>query len=113
MRRQRASKRIIATMNYPSPYNRRVLAVDPYDRGFGYVLLSGPNDLLDWGITAGDRRTATRYLPSLERLIERFAPDILVTEDGARLGSSRRPETRRLLRRIGEFASRHGLKIRT
>src|SRR3989442_2654916 len=113
MRRHRASRRIIATMNYPSPYNRRVLAVDPYDRGFGYVLLSGPNDLLDWGITSADRRKTTRYLPSLKHLVERFAPDILITEDGARQGSSRRRDTRALLKRIRRFAKENKLRLRT
>src|SRR2546425_10207351 len=86
----------------------RVLAVDPYDRGFGYVLLSGPNDLLDWGITAADRRKTTRYLPSLKHLVERFAPDILITEDGARQGSGRRRDTRVLLKRIRRFAKHIG-----
>src|SRR5438093_5620198 len=99
-------------MKASSLQSQRVLAVDPYDRGFGYALLGGPNDLLDWGITAADRRTATRYLPSLKKLIERFAPDILVTEDGARQGSSRRRETRVLLKRIRRYAKERGLRIR-
>ena|SRR5438093_2675379 len=100
-------------MKASSLQSQRVLAVDPYDRGFGYALLGGPNDLLDWGITAADRRTATRYLPSLEKLVNRFAPDILVTEDGARQGSSRRRETRLLLKRIRRFAKRHRVRVRT
>ncbi|HYR88487.1 MAG TPA: hypothetical protein VE422_30690 [Terriglobia bacterium] len=94
-------------------HNQRVLAVDPYDRGFGYALFGGPNDLMDWGITAADRRASTRYMSSLKNLIDRFAPDILITEDGARQGSSRRRETRVLLKRIRRFAREHQLRLRT
>jgi hypothetical protein len=38
-----------------SPANeKRVLAIDPTHRGFGYVILEGPERLIDWG---------TRHVP--------------------------------------------------
>ena len=99
-------------MKYAHSNNQRILAVDPYDRGFGYAVLEGPDNLIDWGTTAAARRTTARHLSSLKHLIDRFAPDILVTEDGARQGSSRRRETRLLLKRIRRFAKRHQVRVR-
>src|SRR5437667_8381722 len=113
MRRRRASKRIIAAMNYPSLYNRRVIAVDPYDQGLGFALFGGPEELLDWGLKEAIGGKSIGMRKALNKLIERYDPDVLITESGARLGSSRRRETRHLLRRIGEFARRQGLTIRT
>ena len=100
-------------MKYAHSNNQRILAVDPYDRGFGYAVLEGPDNLIDWGTTAAARRTTARHLSSLKHLIDRFAPDILVTEDGARQGSSRRRETRLLLKRIRRFAKRRRVRVRT
>ena len=100
-------------MNHPSPYNRRVLAVDPYDQGLGFALFGGPEELLDWGLKEAIGGKSIGMRKALNKLIERYDPDVLITESGERLGSSRRHETRRLLRRICEFAGRQGLKIRT
>jgi len=100
-------------MNYPSPYNRRVLAVDPYDQGLGFALFGGPEELMDWGLKEAIGGKSIGMRKALNKLIGRYDPDVLITESGERLGSSRRRETRRMLRRICEFARRQGLKIQT
>ena len=100
-------------MNHPSSYYRRVLAVDPYDQGLGFALFGGPEELMDWGLKEAIGGKSIGMRKALNKLIERYDPDVLITESGERLGSSRRHETRRLLRRICEFAGRQGLKIRT
>src|SRR3989475_10422429 len=108
MRRHRASRRISATMNHPSPYNRRVLAVDPYDQGLGFALFGGPEELLDWGLKEAIGGKSIGMRKALHKLIEPYDPDVLVTESGERLGSRRRREKRGRLCRICELARRHG-----
>src|SRR5437867_704466 len=91
--------------------NQRVLAVDPYDQGLGFAVLEGPEELIDWGLK--QNRSGARYMEFLDKLVRRYEPDILITEDGARQGSSRRRETRLLLKRIVQFARRRHLRVRS
>jgi hypothetical protein len=39
----------------------RVLAIDPSTRGFGFAILEGPNQLIDWGVkeTRADKEQAS------------------------------------------------------
>lgn len=37
-------------MNPRSPEPRRVLAIDPTSRGFGFVVFEGPEHLIDWAV---------------------------------------------------------------
>src|SRR6266516_5792801 len=99
-------------MKSSSLQNQRVLAVDPYDQGLGFAVLEGP-DLIDWGLKHAENRSGVRYTEFLAKLIRRYEPDFLITEDGARHGSSRRRETRLLLKRIRRFAKRRRVRVRT
>ena len=92
--------------------NQRVLAVDPYDQGLGFAVLEGP-DLIDWGLKHAENRSGACYTEFLAKLIQRYEPDILITEDGARQGSNRRLRSRLTLRRIERFAKRHRVRVRT
>ena len=100
-------------MKASSLENQRVLAVDPYDQGLGFAVLEGPEELIDWGLKHAENRSGGRYMEFLAKLVRRYEPDILITEDGARQGSSRRRETRLLLKRIRRFAKRHRVRVRT
>src|SRR6266566_3417594 len=92
--------------------NQRVLAVDPYDQGLGFAVLEGPN-LIDWGLKHARKHKSARFMTFLAKLIERYDPDVLITEDGARQGSIRRIPSRLTLRRIVQFARRRRLRVRT
>src|SRR5437867_791532 len=93
--------------------NQRVLAVDPYDQGLGFAVLEGPEELIDWGLKHAEDRSGACYTEFLAKLIRRYEPDLLITEDGARQGSSRRLRSRLTLRRIERFAKRHRVRVRT
>src|SRR5207247_6798330 len=100
-------------MKSSSLQNQRVLAVDPYDQGLGFAVLEGPEKLVDWGLKHAENRSGARYMEFLAKLVRRYEPDILITEDGARQGSSRRRETLVLLKRIRRFAKRRRVRVRT
>src|SRR5437773_6858063 len=99
-------------MKASSLQNQRVLAVDPYDQGLGFAVLEGL-DLIDWGLKHAENRSGACYTEFLAKLIQRYEPDLLIIEDGARQGSSRRRETRLLLKHIRRFAKRHRVRVRT
>ena len=98
-------------MKASSLQNQRVLAVDPYDQGLGFAVLEGPEELIDWGLKHAENRSGACYTEFLAKLIRRYDPDFLITEDGARQGSSRRRETRLLLKRIRRFAERRRVRV--
>src|SRR5206468_12029475 len=100
-------------MKASSLQNQRVLAVDPYDQGLGFAVLEGPEKLIDWGLKHAENRSGACYTEFLAKLIRRYEPDFLITEDSARQGSSRRRETRLLLKRIRRFAKRCRVRVRT
>ena len=57
-----------------------VLAFHPASRGVGWVLLQGPSAPVDWGITflRSDSHRGVRR--SVETLVERYRPEVLVVE---------------------------------
>jgi len=59
-----------------------VLSFYPSSRGFGFVLFEGPLSPFDWGVKEirGPAKNR-RILKHLERLIDRYAPIVLVLED--------------------------------
>jgi Holliday junction resolvasome RuvABC endonuclease subunit len=60
----------------------RVLAIAPTTRGFAFVVFEGPLSPFDWGIhrISGANRNA-RILKNVERLVERYHPEVIVLED--------------------------------
>ena len=62
-----------------------VMALHATSRGFGYVVMSGPFSLVDWGTRhAGSNKNAI-CLASLTVLLDRYDPHTLVLEDPSRL----------------------------
>lgn len=77
---------------------RRILAIDPTHRGFGYVVLEAPDRLVDWGLcqVRGGAAKVTRVLT----LIRRLEPDLVVVEDARHPGCRRGQRVRDLLEAI-------------
>jgi hypothetical protein len=96
-----------------SSHNLRVLSVDPYDRGLAFAVFEGPERLIDWGSAHRKRRNLVRYSEFLKKLIARYVPDILITENGVREGSSRTAQTRAVLKRLVQLGRRKHLRVRT
>jgi hypothetical protein len=57
-----------------------ILAFYPHARGFAYVLLEGPNSMVDWGMSdvLAERKTRT-CLRRLSHLLKEYRPDAVVT----------------------------------
>jgi Holliday junction resolvasome RuvABC endonuclease subunit len=76
---------------------KRVLAIDPTSKGFGFAVLEGPGSLIDWGVkrASGDRNA--KSLEKAAELIERYQPEVLVVERSAAKGSRRCPRVCQLI----------------
>lgn len=79
---------------------RRILAVDPFSRGVGFAVLEGEDRLIDWGTRTTGGADNAKAAREIEKLIDRFRPDILVLEDWDSAGSRRCGRVQTLLDRI-------------
>jgi len=83
---------------------RRVLAVEPISKGFGYAVLEGPESLVDWGVKRSPKASNDWCLRQVGDLLDQFHLDLLVIEDAAAKGSRRSPRIRELLQGIRRLA---------
>jgi hypothetical protein len=88
----------------------RVFAIHPTTTGFGWVLLSGPDNPLDWGTANIPDRSDKSVLARLELLLVRNLPTELVLENAEAEGSRRNARIRRLSRKMVELARKKGIK---
>lgn len=89
-------------MNYEPIPTTRVLALDPFTKGFGFVVLEDePLQLVDWGV-ASCRRADSSCLDSVQRLIARYDPTVLAIEDWKTAAPLRRAALEHFINRIGE-----------
>ena len=79
---------------------RRVLAIDPFSRGVGFAVLEGPECLIDWGIRTTGRADNAKAARVIDKLIDRFWPDVLALEDWDSAGSRRCGRVQKLLDQI-------------
>jgi Holliday junction resolvasome RuvABC endonuclease subunit len=90
----------------------RVLAVDPTSRGFGFVLLEGPSQLIDWGVSHACGDKYTWCLTRITHLIDLYSPEVIVIENSAGSGSRRTARVRQLLREIQALAMNRDIPTR-
>ena len=62
-------------------HHERVLAIHPVSRGFGFVVLEGPEDLIDYGVAQLKHYDQERCLSRVASLMARCEPSLLLTED--------------------------------
>jgi hypothetical protein len=88
-----------------------ILSVFPSVRGFGFALFHGAWVPIDWGFrhVQGDKNEAC--LDKVRKLIDEFAPDILLLEDHAGAGSRRSPRIEALIGNIAALAARTGITV--
>lgn len=82
-----------------------VLALYPTSRGFGFALFQGERSLIDWGIKDirwKDKNFLAMHL--VKKLIERYAPDVIVIEDTTPKKSRRHDRIRILYKLIVQHA---------
>ncbi len=86
---------------------RRVLAIDPYHKGFGFAVLEEPLQLIDFGLkipTTGKGK-GNVHLKKVERIIDHYRPDVLVVEDSQARECRRWRKARDALHGIEKLAS--------
>lgn len=82
-----------------------ILAVYPSSKGVAFVLFEGPDSPFDWGIKEikGTIKNQTT-VEAIERIIDRYQPDVLVIEETRERGSRRTVRIRRLYRSLMHLA---------
>lgn len=93
--------------------HKRVLAFDFGTRGFGYAVMEGPHQLIDWGVGQVRRDKTAVTLAKVGHLINRYQPDILVVEDYAGQDKRRPERVRVLAKRVRKTAITAGGKVQT
>jgi hypothetical protein len=83
----------------------RVLAVDLHPRHFGYVILEGPDRLLDWGVRRTYQKTK-RHPQVLAReglcpLLKTWMPDVVITRIRERRDKNVRELFRQTTKEVG------------
>lgn len=91
---------------------RRVLTIEPTTKGFGYAVLEGPENLIDWGTKEAPRVSNSWCLAQATDLLDRFHLDLVVVEDTRAKGSRRSARVTELLRDILSLARRRGVQTR-
>jgi len=101
-------------MRYSSTKTLRVLAIDPSTEVFGFAVLEGQEQLIDFGLKKlrQGRDKNTECLRRISAMIDRYQPDIVVVEDYQAKGCRRRLRIRVLLRDIVLLTSEAKIKPR-
>ena len=97
-------------MKSVKPNPKRVLAIDPTSRGFGFVVLESPSTLVDWGVKTAPPKEETKTLAKVVKVIRQYRPEIILLEDYR--GSRRVARIRRLLDKVCRLVEKEGLKSR-
>src|SRR6266446_929168 len=86
----------------------RILALDLHPRGFGYVVMDCPSDLLDWGVWRRHRKTKNHPEVNvggrLRSLLEVWMPDVVVTRIEDHRQKDLQPLFRQIKKEVGELA---------
>jgi hypothetical protein len=92
----------------------RVLALDLHPRRFGYVVVEGPDRLLDWGVRSHRHKggSADALIRRLRSLLELWRPTALVVQRGSRTTPRPNPSDGRLLKRIATETKRYRAPLR-
>jgi len=79
---------------------KRILAIDPTTKGFGFAVMEGPERLIDWGVKGAKRSKKMRCLKLIMGLIDHYKPDVIVVEDYDGKDSRRCRRVQKLINRI-------------
>ncbi len=89
----------------------RVLSIDPTTKGFGFVVLDGPDRLIDWGSAFVRYDKHEGSLRRVTKMLEYHSPEVLVLEDEKGDGSRRCARVRKLLRATRTLAARRKIAV--
>lgn len=86
--------------------SQSILAADPTHDGIAFVYLEGGRPL-DWGTRRNDGHELTVF----DRLLDDYAPGVVVLEDATAPGCERRARMRHLLKRFAARAEMRGIRV--
>ena len=99
---------------YEPTLRERVLSLDPFYRGFGFAVLeSGPTQIADWGIRHCGKVGSRDCAVALQRMIARYAPSAIVTEDLREARTLRARSLRVFITGLSDAADEASVKLRT
>jgi len=93
----------------------RVLALDLHPRRFGYVVVEGPDRLLDWGVRSYRRKgkpIEVLLQRRLRPLLELWRPMVVVIRGARRIPSRQRLGRKRLLKGVAAEAKEYRVSVR-
>lgn len=98
-------------MNTIFPKYPRILAIAPSTRGFGYAVLEGRKELVDWGVKSvtGDKNAGS--MEKVEEIIAHYNPQVMVLEDTEAKGSRRSARIRVLTKRLIALAESREIRV--
>ena len=86
-----------------------VLAAHPTARGIGWTLFESPLSPVDWAVMRSTDNA--RCLRRLERIIDRYSPEVLVLEAPRERHSGEQNRVERLARAIAQLAANRGIEV--
>jgi Holliday junction resolvasome RuvABC endonuclease subunit len=89
---------------------KRVIAIDPTPRGFGFVVFEGPHRLIYWSVVYINGPRNVGCVRRLANLLDWYAPDAVIVEDYHRGATRRCVRVRRVLRSMQGMAAKRGIK---
>lgn len=90
-----------------------ILSVYPSAKGIAFVVFEGPDNPIDWGVKEIKGKSKNRKtVEAVERIIERYQPEVLVIEDTSIKGSRRTARVRRLYRSLAHLAKATVIEVR-
>jgi hypothetical protein len=98
-------------MNKIIPKHLRILAITPSTRGFGYAVLEGHKELVDWGVKSVEGDKNAGAIEKAEEMIFHYNPQVLVLEDTAIKGSRRAARIQAITKRLVALAEGHNIKV--
>ena len=98
-------------MNKIFPKHPRILAIAPSTRGFGYAVLEGHKELVDWGVKSvtGDKNAGS--IQKIKEMVAHYDPQVVVLEDTMANGSRRSARIQALTKRLLALAESHAIRV--
>ena len=90
---------------------KRILAIAPSSRGFGFAVLEEGKILVDWGVRSIRTDKNRGALKKAEAMIAHYDPAVLVLPNAAAEGSRRSSRIRKLIAEITAVSTRRKMKV--
>lgn len=90
----------------------RVLSIYPTTRGFGYSIFEGARNPIDWGVNSVRKDKNKTCIEKIERLIDFYQPEVVVSEDYKGEGSRRCLRIRKLIDDITNLCDKKNVVIK-